>query len=534
MQATIVAPQPEAADAGALVLERGGNAIDAALTCALVQGVVDPQMASLGGFGHMQVYMPGKGIHEVLEFYARAPLKATADMWQSHLIGQSSDGFGFIIKDHLNEVGHQAVCTPGSVKGYAYAAERYGTFDWQDLFASAINYADKGFMVRPHVHWYWTKDQRGENLVNMLDKLRYSPSGHDIYFNADGSVKHQGQIVTNPDLARTLATLAVEGPEVFYTGSIARQIAEDMRKHGGLIDEQDLASYSVSLSAPLTRKYRGHQIATTQPPSSGMSMLQLLKMLEHFDISAYRHSSADHLQLLAEAMKRMTRDKDQYLGDPEDVNVPVEHLLSDAYAAEQAASIRAGERGQVLRLDSKDRDTTHISVVDKHGNCVALTHSLGSPSGVIPKGLGFMLNGTMSRFDPRPGRSGSIAPGKRRASSAAPTIVFKDDAPKLVIGAPGGSYIAPAVAQAIMNVVDFSMPVMEAIQAPRIVAVSNAIDVSNRIRPGVTDELTGRGYHVRRSTASYAFAALHGLEINGSQSRGAADPQRDGMSITVD
>lgn len=262
-------------------------------------------------------------------------------------------------------------------------------------------------------------------------------------------------------------------------------------------------------------------------------MLQLLHILENFDIAALGHNSAEHVRILAEAMKRMTADKDRHMGDPAYVDVPVERLTSKSYCAGLAAAIRRGERGHVARLDGSDRETTHVSVVDRDGNAAALTHTLGSPSGAITDGLGFMYNGSMSRFDPRPGHAASIAPGKRRASSAAPTVVFKDDAPFIVIGAPGGSYIAPAVAQGISNVVDFGMSMGEAVAAPRVMAVSDSIDVSNRVLRRVTDALEADGYDVKRSAQSYAFAALHGIALRGGVPSGGADPQRDGMAVLV-
>jgi gamma-glutamyltranspeptidase/glutathione hydrolase len=263
-------------------------------------------------------------------------------------------------------------------------------------------------------------------------------------------------------------------------------------------------------------------------------MLQILHMLENFDLRALGHNSAAHIRLLAEAMKRMTIDKDTHMGDPAYVDVPVERLISKEYAALQADSIRRGERATVKRFDKSQRDTTHISVVDSDGNAVALTHTLGSPSGAITDGLGFIYNGTMSRFDPRPGHAASVAPGKRRASSAAPTIVFKGDAPHIVIGAPGGSYIAPAIAQGIMNVIDFDMSMLEAVAAPRIMAVSDSIDLGNRIPLVVTDALEADGYDIKRSPMSYPFAALHAIRIAGDRLDGGADPQRDGMAMRVD
>ena len=530
----IVCPQPEAAEAGAAVLERGGNAVDAAIACAFMQGVVDPLMSGIGGFGSMQLYMPGKCVHQIVEFYAKASLSATPDMWVNKLLGQSRDGFAFLLEGGISEFGHLAVCTPGSVKGYDYALSRYGTLDWADVIAPAIAQAREGVLVRPHMHWFWAQDQSGAGQVNTEDKLRHSESGKRIYFRPDGSTKRVGDLLTNLDLANTLERLAKGGADLFYNGTLAEEIAADFARNDGLISRADLAAYELSVTEPIWGSYRGHRIATSPPPASGMLMLQILHVLENFDIRSLSHSSAEHIRLLAEAMKRMTIDKDTFMGDPAYISVPVERLLSKEHAAAQAASIRNGERADVKRLArSSSRETTHVSVVDRHGNAVALTHTLGSPSGAITEGLGFMYNGAMSRFDPRPGRAGSIAPGKRRASSAAPTVVFKNDKPFIVMGAPGGSYIAPAMAQGIMNVVDFDMGMLEAVAAPRIAAVSNSIDISNRIRRSVSTELEKLGYDIKRSAQTYAFAALHGIRIDDDLCTGGADPQRDGMAVSV-
>lgn len=530
----IVCPQPEAAEAGAAVLERGGNAVDAAIACAFMQGVVDPLMSGIGGFGSMQLYMPGRGVHEIIEFYARASLSATAEMWTDKLLGQSRDGFAFLLEGGISEFGHLAVCTPGSVKGYDHALSRYGTMDWADVIAPAIRQAREGVLVRPHMHWFWSQDQKGTGQVNTADKLRYSETGRRLYFRPDGSVKWPGDLVVNPEMATTLERLARGGADLFYHGELAEEIAADFAAHGGLISREDLARYTLSVAAPIWGSYRGFPISTSPPPASGLSMLQILNMLEPFAIGELAHGGTEHVRLLAEAMKRMTIDKDAFMGDPAYVDVPVARLISKEHAAAQAESIRRGERADVKRLErSSSRETTHVSVVDRHGNAVALTHTLGSPSGAITPGLGFIYNGTMSRFDPRPGRAASIAPGKRRSSSAAPTIVFKDEKPFIVMGAPGGSYIAPAMAQGVMNIIDFGMGMLEAVAAPRIVAVSNSIDISNRIRRSVGEELAGMGYDVKRSPQSYPFAALHGIRIDDGRCSGGADPQRDGMAIAV-
>lgn len=532
--ATIVAPQPEAVEAGAHVLERGGNAVDAALACAFVQGVVDPQMAGIGGFGSMHVHMPKKGVHDILEFYARAPLKATPDMWQGAIKHESRDGFGYVLEGNVSDIGYLAACTPGSLKGYETALRDYGTFDWADLIAPAVRYARDGFMIRSHMHWYWTKDQSNDGFANTMDKLSYSATGRRVYFHEDGSVRNVGDLLVNTDMAHTLERIAKSGgSDIFYHGEIAEQIAADFKANGGLIDRQDLADYELSRVKPVWGEYRGHRIATSPPPGSGFPLLELLHIMEEFDVGAMQHGSAEHIRILFEAMKRMTIDKDAHMGDPAYVEVPYEKLLSREHAKALAGSIKAGERATVSRLDRSQRDTTHISVIDKDGNAVAMTHTLGSPSGAITEGLGFMYNGTMSRFNPVPGKPGSIAPGKRRPSSAAPTIVFKDGEPCIVIGAPGGSYIAPSVAQCLMNMIDFDMPVLEAVVAPRVVGVSNTIDICNRIRHSVEDALRADGYQVARSAQTYAFGAVHAIRIENGVSRGAADPQRDGMAISV-
>jgi gamma-glutamyltranspeptidase/glutathione hydrolase len=389
-------------------------------------------------------------------------------------------------------------------------------------------------MIRNHMHWYWAKDQSNDGFANTLDKLRFSETGRKVYFHDDGTLKNVGDLLVNKDMAETLERIARSGgSDIFYHGELAEQIAGDFKENGGLIDRQDLARYELSKVEPVWGDYRGNRIATSPPPGSGFPMLELLHIMEQFDVGSLQHGSAEHVRILFEAMKRMTIDKDAHMGDPAYVDVPYEKLLSKEHAKVHAGAIKAGEIASVSRLDGSQRDTTHISVIDKDGNAVAMTHTLGSPSGAITDGLGFMYNGTMSRFNPLPGKPGSIAPGKRRPSSAAPTIVFRGDEPSIVIGAPGGSYIAPAVAQCLMNMIDFDMSVLEAVSAPRIVGVSNTIDICNRIRHSVEDELRAQGYQVARSPQTYAFAAVHAIKIDGGISKGAADPQRDGMAISV-
>ena len=530
----IVAPQPEAVEAGAQVLMDGGNAVDAAIACAFVQGVVDPQMCGIAGFGSFHVYMPERGVHELIDFHGRAPLAATPDMWADLIEGEAPDGFGFILKGRVNDMGYQAVTVPGSLKAYHEAQSRFGTLAWPDVMAPAIAQAEAGFVIRPHVHFWWTVSEE-TGRVPVAERLACSAGGKKIYVKPDGSLHSLGERLHNPDMARTLRRIAEDGVAVFYEGAIAEAIAADMARHGGLLTMADLRGYKTTPAEPLWCDYRGLRLATNQPPGGGIMLVEMLNILENFDLRGLGHNSPEYIRVVAEAMKHATRDKDEHVGDPAFIAVPVDRLTDKAYAADCAAQIRRGEKAHVERLQGpqESKNTTHISVIDAHGNAVSMTHSLGMPSGVVTDGLGFMYNGCMAVFDPRPGRADSIAPGKSRFSSICPSILFKDDKPCLIVGAPGGTQIAMGVLQAILNVVDFDMPAVEAVSAPRFSATSDAIDVCNRIPNYVTRDLEAQGYEIRRSPLSYAFAAVHAIRIDDGRWTGGADPNHDGMALAV-
>jgi gamma-glutamyltranspeptidase/glutathione hydrolase len=263
-------------------------------------------------------------------------------------------------------------------------------------------------------------------------------------------------------------------------------------------------------------------------------LVEMLHMLEEFDLRGMGHNSPEYIRTVCEVMKRATIDKDRWVGDPRFVDVPVGRLTDRDYAAQLAKQIRAGEVAHVERMGpAESKNTTHISVIDERGNAVSMTHSLGMPSGVVTEGLGFMYNGCMGVFDPRPGRADSIEPGKSRFSSLCPSIVFEGDDPALVIGAPGGTQIAMGVLQGILNVIDHEMSVSDAVAAPRFSATSDAIDVCNRIPRYVTRELEASGYSVVRSPLSYTFAWVHAIGIRGGVVSGGADPGADGMALSV-
>ncbi len=523
----VVAAQPEAVEAGATVLRNGGNAVDAAIAAGLVAGVVDPQMCGIAGFGNIQIYMPGQGVHRCIDFHAKSPLATRPDQWEDIIIGETRDGFGFVLEGNVNDVGYQSIATPGSLKAYFEAQTTWGAKDWAEIVAPAVAWAENGFVVRPHVAGWWAEGATMGRADNVA-RLRQSTTGRDIYFGSDGTHKRVGDVVANPDLAATLRLIAAEGADVFYTGKLAERIAEDMAANGGLMTDRDLAEYRTTHNEPLHGTYRGLDIHTNHPPGGGVMVLEMLNVLENFDLAAMGHNTVDYVRTVTETMKRATVDKDSFVGDPQFFDVPLERLTSKEHAAQLADSIRSGEKATVARLAYEPRDTTHVAVVDRDGNAASMTHSLGMPSGVITDGLGFMFNGCMAVFDPRPGNADSLAPGKSRFSSLCPTMVFDGDDLRIVVGAPGGTQIAMGVTQALLNVIDHDMNMLAAVSAPRVSGTSDAIDVANGVPWHVTDALEAEGYEVIRSPRTHDFAWVHGIRITDGILDGGADPAADG------
>jgi gamma-glutamyltranspeptidase/glutathione hydrolase len=529
-KAMVVAPQPEAAEAGLITLKAGGNALDAVIACALTQGVVDPMMCGLGGLGSLHIYDPKRGESLVFDGLSTCPAACTPTMWESIFEKECDDGYGFVLKGGLNEIGHTSVTTPGIVRVFGEAHKALGKLPWSALFDPAVSFAEEGWVIRPHVVTMFSLNETHVGRLPFSQKLALTADGRKLYMRADGTPKRLGEAVKNPDLGDTLRLLARHGAESFYTGEIAGRIADDMAAHGGLMTLADLENFKVQQKAPLTIRYRGRTIATPPPPAGGVYVSQILRMLERFDLTSLEHNSADYIAVVAEAMKIAGVDKDRFIGDPDFIPPPLDRLLSDAYADECAAKIRSGEKTPLARVGGDAKNTTTVSCIDADGMVVSLTHTNGTPSGVIPPGLGFMLNGAMNWYDPRPGLAGSIAPGKRRFSSMTPTIVFEDRKPVFTVSAPGGAWIGVAILQVLLNVLDWGMPVADAVAAPRFSATSNAIDISNRIPRGVQKALEAKGYEVKRSPQSFPFAAPHGISCWDGVLEGGADPQRDGYA----
>jgi gamma-glutamyltranspeptidase/glutathione hydrolase len=536
--AMIVAAQPEAAEEGALVLQRGGNAIDAAVTAAFVQCVVDPLMAGIAGYGTMLHYDAQAARTRSIEFYSRAPGSVRPDVWEDRIVGQTQDGYAFVVQDNVNEVGYQAVGTLGTLAGLVHALTRYGTYTLAQSLAPAIRLAQEGFRMRPHMYHYCALERARGGMKETRERLQMTATGRKVFFRPDGELKQPGDLIVNTDLAATLRRIAEHGADDFYRGEIAEKIVADMRAHQGFIQAKDLQEFAVDEVDPLKGRFGELQVVGIPAPGGGIQLIETLQILEHFDLKSLGHNSPEYLHVLAEALKASTVDKDLFIGDPRFVDVPTDRLISTEHARGIAEQIRTGQtvsvRRRVAQSPPEAKDTTQLCVVDAAGNAVSLTHTLGTCSGVITDGLGFMYNGLMSGFDPKPGSPASIGPGKSRTSSQSPAILFRNGKPSIVIGAPGGTSICSALTQVILNMEVFGMSPTEAVSAPRISVTSDTIDVSNRLPRYITDVLEQRGHTVVRSHLGFAFAAPHLIAVSSDGTlRGGADPQRDGVALAV-
>jgi gamma-glutamyltranspeptidase/glutathione hydrolase len=521
--AIIVCPQPVAAEIGLEVMRRGGNAVDAAVTCAFAQGVLDPQMCGIGGCGVMLVHSPKSG-DALMEFYATAGSRVREDQWEHLFLRQAADRYGYVLDGWLNDIGYQSIGVPGTVAGLHEALTRYGTITWAQALEPAIPLARDGFAVTGYMHGYWTTDY-GPDVVPNRRRIQATPAAKAIY-TRDGALFDVGDWFVQADLARTLERLANEGPDTFYRGEIAEQMVSDFEANQGFITRDDLASYRVNVAEPLRGTYRGLSVVTAGPPAAGITLVQMLNFLEGYDVGAHGWPSTESARLLVEAMAWAVADRELHVADPRFVDVPTGSLADKDYAA-KARQVASAEAVAV-----HDRpDTTHVCVVDDSGNAVSLTHTLGSASGVVTPGLGFGYNNYMNCFDPQPGNPNSIRPGKTRATSMTPTLIFDGDRMRVCIGAPGGTKIVTAIMQVLVDVLDHKMTPVEAVSAPRVDFQGDVVQVEGRIPMAVSRGLELRGYRVNRRTLNYDSYFARPQVIVAEKDgflHGASDPRKDG------
>ncbi len=454
---------------GVQVLEQGGNAVDAAVSVAFALAVTLPRAGNLGGGGFMLVHDAASGETVAIDYREKAGSKAFRDMFL--------DQAGNADPDKSRESG-LAVGVPGTVAGMALALERYGTLTLGQALAPAIRLAEQGITVSPEL---------AASLEDSAERLQRWPAAAKIFYRPDRTAFATGETLVQKDLGGTLRAIAEQGPGGFYEGAVARAIVAAVAKAGGHLTVDDLKAYQAVVRAPVVGSYRGYDVFSMPPPSSGgVHIIQILNTLEDVPIGRLGHNGARTIHMMAEAMKYAYADRSAYLGDPDFVDVPVEALTAKAYARailaginrEHATPATAIRPGDLTRYESPD--TTHFAVVDGAGNAVANTYTLnfGYGLGLVADGTGVLFNNELDDFSAKPGvanaygliggAANAVEPGKRPLSSMSPTIVLKDGKPFLVTGSPGGSRIITTTLQLIMNVIDHGMNLAEATYAPRI------------------------------------------------------------------
>jgi len=336
--AIIVCPQPAAAEIGLEVMRRGGNAVDAAVTCAFVQGVLDPQMCGIGGCGVMLVHSATGG-DALLEFYSTAGSRAREDQWEHLFIREAADRYGYVLDGWVNDVGYQSVGVPGTVAGLHEALTRFGSITWEQAIEPAIPFARDGFSVTGFMHGYWTTDY-GPDVVPNLQRIQATLEARSIY-TRDGKLFAIGERMVQADYARTLERLAREGPDIFYKGEIADEIAADFEANGGFITKEDLAGYKVNVTEPLRGTYRGRQVVAAGPPAGGLTLLQMLNFLEGYDLRAHGWPSSEAARVLVEAMAWAMADRELHIADPKFMEIPTGALADKQYAAKAREVVAA-------------------------------------------------------------------------------------------------------------------------------------------------------------------------------------------------
>ena len=489
----VTANHPLGAAAGLEMLASGGNAIDAAVATLFTLNVVEPMMVGLFGAGWTNIRL-ANGMSVVIDNYSTAPAAATPDLftplsdtWPNYMETEA----------RKNQLGYQAAGVPGTLKAWAELVETWGRFDLETVMQPAIRHAERGFRATQYLR---------ELISDNQADLALFPETAAIFL-PHGQPPAVGELIVQPALAESLRTIAKEGAASLYGGALGQTIVEGIQRHGGIMTIDDLRAYRTIRRQPVSMTYRGYDIMLPEPPcSGGIHILQILRILEGYDIATMGFGTVDTLHVLAECLKIAFSDRAAHVGDPATVTIPVDWLISSAYAAERRAGIDMGKATAPhpgIPPSVESADTTHVTAADADGNIVAMTQTINNAFGAkaMAPGTGIFLNNTMALFDPHPGHPNSIGPGKRSVSSMFPTLVTRDGQPFMALGLPGGVRIFASVLQALVNVIDHGMSLQEAVEAPRIWTQGQDLEVEAAIPLQVRDALKARGHHVVEVTA---------------------------------
>ena len=515
----VVANHPLGSVAGVEMLAAGGNAIDAAIASLFALTVVEPMMVGIFGAG-MSTIRLASGEYRFINNYTVAPAAAKPDMYRP--VSNTWPDYQ-VVEGRKNDVGALAVGVPGTLKGWCETLAAHGTLSLADVMTPAIRFAENGFRASQY-------------LVEIIQLVRQNMARFPATaatWMPGGQPLQAGALVRQGDYAQTLRLIASEGPDALYGGALGQQAVDYIQASGGIVTLDDLTSYR-TLSAPVVRgSYRGFDIIGPPPPTAGgVHVIEMLNILEGFDVAKLGFGTVDGVHLLAEALSIGFEDRRRYLGDPAFVDVPVAMLIDKGYAARRRGDIdmrtsRKVETGFVAESNA----TTHMAAADADGNVIAATHTIHSPFGskaTVP-GTGMLLNNTMNIFDPHPGMANSIAAGKRVTSSMSPIVVEKDGQPFFCIGLVGGTRIFPSALQAIVNVIDHGMTAQQAVEAPRVWTLGETLEVESGFADDVLHGLRQRGHEV---TAVPAVGGGTGMiQFRDGQLIGASCWRADGSPV---
>jgi gamma-glutamyltranspeptidase/glutathione hydrolase len=517
----VVTNHPLASAAGAEILAAGGNAFDAAVGALFTLSVVEPMMVGIfgGGMAHLRF---ANGRHTVIDGMSTAPLAARPDTYRP-----VSDK----MPDHMetagreNAVGIKSVAAPGNLKAWCEIVRRFGTFSLADVMEPAIRHASRGFAVSAYLQECASDVAADMARDREISKL-YQPGGKPI---------QKGTRLVQGDYAETLRTIAKKGPGVFYGGALGRVIVDHFERKGGLIAMKDLTGFQVIERKPVRGTYRGFDIVGPPPPTSGgVHVIQMLNILEHYDLARLGFGTPDTLHLLAEALKIAFADRNAATADPAFVKVPVAKLISKRYAANRQARIDL-KRAQAWKtglIRPESANTTHLTVADSFGNVAAMTQTINNLFGsrIIVPGTGIIPNNYMNLFDPHPGHTLSIAPGKRVTSSMSPLMALKNGQLRYALGLPGGLRIFGSAMQALINLIDHGMSLQEAVEAPRVWTQGGPVEVENEVPRKVRDALAKRGHQML--PLPHIGGGMNAIQFNDDGSTlGAACWRADGVPI---
>lgn len=514
----MISAHPLAAQAGFDVYKKGGNVVDVAVAVAYALGVVEPHGSGIGGEGMMLIYNAKEKKSTIIDFKGISPLGAT----QNSLDLEKKSEWARTAK---------GASVPGAVAGLELARESFGRLDRKSVMQPAIDYALKGFVVDSTL---------AINLESYRRILEKDPYAKSIYY-ANAQVPKIGTVVRNPDYGKSLQAIQSAGAAAFYKGELADLIVRTMQKRGGFISKADLQAYKPVVREALTGEYRGYTILTTPPPCGGMFLLEALNILKHFDMNECRKDDDYTLHLLAETFKLVYKDETTHNGDPDFNRIPVSLVKSEQYAFQRFLQMDLGHSRQSEQIEAgriADKNTTQLCVMDAEGNTVSLTITLSSlfGTGQTVEGGGFILNNEMQNFNSDQKHPNSLQPHKRVVTSLVPTIILKDGHPVYTLGTPGGDVIISTIAQVIVNLLDFRMPLREAVSAPRMYSThtQRELEMENRFPAKSISLLESLGHEVKRSEAFRAyFGAVQSIALDPQTGTlvGCSDPRRSGAAV---